>query len=81
MGQDIFTEYEKFLKKREYKKAYHCLEEILDIFSDDVMFLEKIIKLCIDYWDRPERAKKWLRKIVNLRSFWVDYFFTQQVGN
>jgi SNF2 family DNA or RNA helicase len=71
--EDTFNAYLRFLKKREYKKAYRCLEKMLHRFPDDCELLESMVDLCLHEWRRPEMAKQWLVRLAGFRTYWLDY--------
>ena len=73
--EDTFKAYLKFLKKEEYKKAYHCLEKMLQEFPKDIELLEIMVQFCIDEWRKPDISRKWLIELTKLRSSWRDYIF------
>ena len=77
--EDTYNAYNRFLRKGEYKKAYRCLEKVLHEFPDDLDLLEEIVELCFLKWERPEMAKPWLIKLVNIRSSWLDYMLLSRI--
>ncbi|MCK5503882.1 MAG: DEAD/DEAH box helicase, partial [Thermodesulfovibrionia bacterium] len=70
---DTYKAYERFLKKREFKKAYRCLEKMLHEFPEDEMLLEDITDLCIVSWENSKMGRPWLTKLAKMRSLWIDY--------
>jgi SNF2 family DNA or RNA helicase len=76
---DTYKAYQRFLKKREFKKAYHCLEKMLSEFPDDEMLLEDIIDLCVIIWNNPKLGRPWLIKLAKMRSLWSDYTLLSHV--
>src|SRR4030065_2438943 len=70
--QDTYNAYTKFLKKKEYKKAYRCLEKMLHEFPDDTDLLMDIVNLCLK-WNKPEYGKPWMVRLANIRSLLSDY--------
>src|SRR4030067_3871190 len=70
--QDTYNAYTKFLKKKEYRKAYRCLEKMLHEFPDDTDMLMDIINLCLT-WNKPEYGKIWMIRLANMRSLCSDY--------
>lgn len=76
---DTYNAYLKFLKKKEYRKAYRCLEKMLHAFPDDVELLEDIVELCLTSWDKPAIGKPWLAKLAKIREFWLDYILLCRV--
>ncbi len=71
--EDTFNAYQKFLRKKEFKKAYHCLEKLLNEFPDDMEFLENIVHLCVLEWNKPELARQWMIRLIRSRDLWIDY--------
>lgn len=37
--EDTYNAYQRFLKKKEYRKAYRCLEKMLHEFPEDICYL------------------------------------------
>jgi hypothetical protein len=66
------------VKKKEYKKAYRCLEKILHDVLDDTVLLLEIVDLCL-LWNKPELVKLWLIKLINIRFFWSDYMLLSRI--
>jgi tetratricopeptide (TPR) repeat protein len=77
--EDTYNAYQKFLRKKEYKKAYRCLEKMLNEFHDDAELLENITELCLLYWDKPDLGKRWLLKLIKIRSSWLDYMLLSRL--
>jgi len=77
--EDTYNAYQKFLRKKEYKKAYRCLEKMLNEFHDDVELLETITELCLLYWNKPDLGKRWLLKLIKIRSSWLDYMMLSRL--
>jgi SNF2 family DNA or RNA helicase len=71
--EDTYNAYERFLRKKEYKKAYRCLEKMLHEFPDDISLMDDIVGLCLFEWKNPEMARHWLKKLVDIRHGWIDY--------
>lgn len=71
--EDTYNAYQHFLKKKDFKKAYRCLEKMLHQFPDDEELLEAIVGLCIHDWKRPEMARPWFIKLSGLRPYWLDF--------
>ncbi len=76
--QDTYNAYSKFLKKKEYKKAYRCLEKMLQEFPDDIDLLTDITRLCLT-WNKPEYGKPWMLRLANIRSLCSDYLLLSQI--
>lgn len=72
---DTYKAYQKFLKKEDYKKAYQCLEKVIHEFSDEVELLDEMVELCLDKWNKPDLARKWLLELIKYRQKWLDYIF------
>lgn len=66
--EDTYNAYKRFLKKKEYKKAYRCLEKMLHEFPDDTQLLEDIVDLCVFLWEKPEMGRKWLVRLAKSRA-------------
>jgi SNF2 family DNA or RNA helicase len=77
--EDTYKAYQRFLKKKEYKKAYRCLEKMLHEFPDDEQLLEDIVDLCIISWKNPKMGRPWLIKLAKMRSWWLDYSLLSSV--
>ncbi|MBI5287146.1 MAG: DEAD/DEAH box helicase family protein [Deltaproteobacteria bacterium] len=77
--EEIYNEYQRFLKKKDFKRAYRSLERLIHYFPDDEGFLEEMVEMCLHHWERPEMAKAWLKKLTGLRSHWPDYAFLSRV--
>jgi len=77
--EDTYSAYKKFLKKKEYKKAYRCLEKMLNEFPEDERLLEDIIDLCLVIWNNPKLGRPWLINLAKLRSLWIDYALLSRV--
>lgn len=71
--EDTYKAYQRFLKKKEFKRAYRCLEKMLHEFPDDKMLLEEIVDLCVISLENPKLGRPWLSRLAKLRSLWLDY--------
>lgn len=71
--QDTYNAYQKFLKKRQFKKAYRCLEKMLREFPADEELLEDMVDLCVFMWKNSNTGRPWAVKLAKTRSFWIDY--------
>ncbi|MCL0066283.1 SNF2-related protein [Thermodesulfovibrionales bacterium] len=71
--EDTYKAYQRFLKKKEFKRAYRCLEKMLHEFPDDKMLLEEIVDLCVISLENPKLGRPWLNRLAKLRSLWLDY--------
>jgi len=79
LPEDTYKRYTKFLRKKEYKRAYRCLESLLHQFPDDITLLCNIVELSVILWNHPEKGRKWLIKLANIRSLWPDYLALSKV--
>jgi len=71
--EDTYRAYERFLRKRNFKKAYQCLESLLHQFPGDEALLVDIVNLAYFDWDNYGMARPWLIKLTQSRSVWRDY--------
>ena len=71
--EDTCRAYERFLRKRNFKKAYQCLESLLHQFPGDEALLVDIVNLAYFDWDNYRMARPWLIKLTQSRSVWRDY--------
>jgi SNF2 family DNA or RNA helicase len=71
--EDTFRAYERFIKRRNFKKAYQCLEKLLHQFPDDEGLMVEVVNLSLFDWGRYEMARPWLIKLTKIRSLWRDY--------
>src|SRR3990170_672071 len=76
--EDTYRAYERFLRKRNFRKAYQCLESLLHQFPDHEAFLVDLVNLAYFEWDNYEAARPWLVKLTSLRSFWKDYLLLSE---
>jgi SNF2 family DNA or RNA helicase len=72
-SEDTYRAYERFLRKRNFRKAYHCLESLLNQFPDDEALLVDIVNLAYFDWDNYGMARPWLIKLTQSRAVWRDY--------
>ena len=72
-SEDTYRAYERFLRKRNFKKAYQCLESLLHQFPGDEALLVDIVNLAYSDWDNYGMARPWLIKLTQSRSVWRDY--------
>lgn len=70
---DTYRAYERFLKKRNFRKAYKCLESLLHQFPGDEALLADIVNLAYFDWGSYEMARPWLLQLTKVRSLWQDY--------
>ena len=71
--EDTYRAYERFLRKRNFKKAYQCLESLLHQFPGDEGLLVDIVNLTYFDWDNYGIARPWLIELTQSRSVWRDY--------
>ena len=71
--EDTYRAYERFLRKRNFRKAYQCLESLLHQFPGDEGLLVDIVNLAYFDWDNYEMARPWLIKLTQSRAVWRDY--------
>ena len=71
--EDTYRAYERFLKKRNFRKAYKCLESLLHQFPGDEALLVDIVNLAYFDWENYPMARPWLLQLAQRRSFWRDY--------
>ncbi|MDP3980506.1 MAG: SNF2-related protein [Chlamydiota bacterium] len=77
--EDTYQAYHRFLKKKEFRKAYRCLEKMLHEFPKHVELLEEMIDFCLGSMENPKMAKPWLSQLIQLRSHWRDHLLLSQV--
>lgn len=78
-SEDTFKAYNRFLRKKDYKKAYRCLEKLHHQFPEDLEIIANMAELCIFKWNKPDIGKKWLVKLANIRSQWLDYVLLSEI--
>lgn len=71
--EETYRAYERFLRKRNFRKAYQCLENLLHQFPGDEALLVDIVNLAYFDWDNYAIARPWLIKLTKIRSIWRDY--------
>ncbi len=76
---DIFHDYERFLRKKDYHRAYQRMESLLREFPDDDDWGERMVHLCLVSLQDPRKAKHWLKCLINRRDWWGDHFTLSQV--
>lgn len=72
--EDTYRAYERFLRKRNFRKAYQCLESLLHQFPGDESLLVDIVNLAYFEWDNYEKARPWLMKLAQKDGLWKDYY-------
>jgi SNF2 family DNA or RNA helicase len=76
---EIYRSYQKFLRKKEYQRAYRCLRKLLQEFPDDVQLLEDMVGLTISFWRKLDTGKPWLIRLAKIRSSWPYYTLLSSV--
>lgn len=76
---DTYKAFQRFMLKKEYEKAYKCLEKLLKQFPDDRQLLHTMVDLCIYDWKAPEKSKSWLKALIKQTSSWFEYVLLSQV--
>lgn len=71
--EEHYKAYERFLRKGNYKKACHALEELIEFFPDDIELLVNMVNICLNELKNPEKARTWLIRLMGCRTFWQDY--------
>jgi SNF2 family DNA or RNA helicase len=83
--EDTYRAFERFLRKRNFRKAYQCLESLFHQFPGDEALLLDIVNLTYFDWDNYPMARPWLIKLAQSRSVWRDYLLLgrgeARVGN
>lgn len=77
--EDIYRDYNRFLRKGNYKRAYRYLESLLHEFPDHEELMVEIVHLCVFEWGKPEKARPWLIKLTKMRTLWIDYMLLGRV--
>jgi SNF2 family DNA or RNA helicase len=77
--EETYKAYEKFLRKKNYKKAYHALESLLGDFPNDIDLLERMVNLCITETENYEKAKIWVHELLKYRTYWYDYIILSDI--
>ena len=76
---ETYKAYQKFRKRNEHDKAYHCLEKLLKQFPDDMELLEEILALAMGQMRAPDLARPWLMRRIKLASYWRDYALLSEI--
>ena len=77
--EDTYNAYRKFLKKADYRKAYRCLEKLLNELPHDVDLLEQIVDLCVFQWNNPDMGRQWVGRLLKIRGSWFDYLMLSRI--
>ena len=65
--------YHHYLRKGDYKKAVRTLEYLISQYPKDIELVIEIIDLAVNRTWEPALARKWLRRLIRMRTFWLDY--------
>lgn len=76
---DTYKAFQRFMLKKEYEKAYRCLEKLLKQFPDDRQLLHTMVDLCIYDWKQPAKSRPWLKALLKQTSSWFEYVLLSQV--
>jgi len=71
--EDTYRAYQRFLRQRNFRKAYKCLENLLHEFPGDEANLVDIVNLAYFELKNYEMARPWLLQLSRMRSLWRDY--------
>lgn len=76
---ETYRAYQKFLKKKEFLRAYRCLDRLLKEFPDDLRLLQEIIALSLDEMNNTALARPWLMARIRIASLWHDYALLSEI--
>lgn len=65
--------YNHYLRKGDHKKAVRSLEYLISQYPKDINPVLEIIDLAVNRIWEPELARKWLLRLIRMRTFWLDY--------
>lgn len=65
--------YHHYLRKGDYKKAARTLEYLISQYPKDIEPVLTIIDLAVNCLWEPELARKWLLRLIRMRTSWMDY--------
>ena len=65
--------YHHYLRKGDYRKAARTLEYLISQYPKDIEPVLTIIDLAVNCLWEPELARKWLLRLIRMRSSWMDY--------
>ncbi|MBU2262503.1 MAG: DEAD/DEAH box helicase [Proteobacteria bacterium] len=65
--------YHHYLRKGDYKKAARSLEWLISQYPKDIEPVLEIIDFAVNRIWEPELARKWLLRLIRMRTFWLDY--------
>ncbi|MBI5197001.1 MAG: hypothetical protein HZA19_00140, partial [Nitrospirae bacterium] len=74
-----YKSYQKFLKRREYKKAYRCLEKLLKEFPDDIQLLGAIVDLAAAFMGDYQLARPWVLQRIRKYPNWLDHVLLSRI--
>jgi len=78
-SDEQYKAYERFLRKKNYRKAYYALEALIEEFPDDTKLLTDMVNLCLRELNNPDKARTWLYELLEYRTFWQDYAILSQI--
>lgn len=70
---DPIGAYERYLRKGEFKQALRCLEYLISQHPKNIGLVDEIVDLAAYRLAQPELARKWLLRLVRMRTIWSDY--------
>ena len=76
---ETYKAYQKFHRRREYDKAYRCLEKLLKRFPDDLQLLTEIVAVAIRDMGEPDRARPRVMHRIKTASYWRDYVLLSEI--
>jgi superfamily II DNA or RNA helicase len=76
---ETYKAYQKFYRRREFDKAYRCLEKLLKEFPDDLQLLAEIARLAIRDMGEPNLGRSWVIRRIKLAGYWLDYLLLSQI--
>jgi len=70
---DPVEAYHHYLRKGDYRKAARTLEYLISQYPKDIEPVLTIIDLAVNRLWEPELARKWLLRLIRMRTSWMDY--------
>lgn len=77
--KDTYNNYEKLKAEGKYKKAYKCLESIVERDSDNHELVSEIAFFSLSHLRKIDITKLWFIKLMKLRSFWNDRLMMSRI--
>lgn len=77
--EDIYHDYERFLRKKDFARAYQRLETLSRELPKDEDLMQRLVEVCLTGLQRPDKAKHWLKRLIAVRSLWCDYLMLSRV--